>query len=42
MKRNSVIENLKRRTFIQRSVLLGTGLLAERYLNLFPKGLMPW
>ncbi|WP_430232046.1 amidohydrolase [Nitrosomonas communis] len=37
MKRNSVIENLKRRTFIQRSVLLGTGLLAERYLNLFPK-----
>ena len=37
MKRNSVIENLKRRTFIQRSVLLGTGLLAEHYLNLFPK-----
>ncbi|WP_369683407.1 amidohydrolase [Nitrosomonas communis] len=37
MKRNSFIGNLKRRTFIQRSLLLGTGLLAERYLNRFPK-----
>lgn len=37
MKRNSFIENLKCRVFIQHSMLLGTGLLAGRYLNLFPK-----
>lgn len=35
MKRNPFIDKLKRRAFLQRSMLLGTGLLAERYFNLF-------
>lgn len=36
MKKNHFVERLARRTFMQRGVALGAGLLAERYLGLLP------